>query len=115
MKHVEQDSKNREIRRSENIKSSLVWKEKGNEAFKLKQYSEAVDLYTKAIVLAPDQVVYYSNRAQVSVAISQSKLWDVFNLLCILASNCLISEVYPEVSQSFVQESASGEKIHLEW
>lgn len=66
MKYVEQDSKQRTIRRNENIKSSLVWKEKGNTSFKTGDYTDAVECYTKAISLAPDQVVYYSNRAQVS-------------------------------------------------
>ena len=31
-------------------KSSETWKEEGNEAFKLKNYQEAIDLYSHAIV-----------------------------------------------------------------
>ena len=64
---VERDSKERSKRRKENLDASISHKEKGNNCFKAGNYAEAVEWYTKAIVLSPDQIKYYSNRAQVRV------------------------------------------------
>lgn len=39
------------------------FKAKGNEAFKNKNYEEAVNCFTQAIELNPDDHVFYSNRS----------------------------------------------------
>lgn len=38
-------------------------KDKGNEAYKEKKYTKAIDLYTEAINILPDNETFYSNRA----------------------------------------------------
>ena len=62
---VERDSAERSKRRQENLKTSTDHKDKGNSFFKAGNFTDAVEWYTKAIVLSPDQYKYYSNRAQV--------------------------------------------------
>ncbi|KAI0179168.1 mitochondrial outer membrane 72K protein [Hypoxylon sp. FL1284] len=51
---------------------ALQLKNAGNNAYKAKDYSKAIDLYTKAILCKPDSI-YYSNRAACYNALSQ---WD---------------------------------------
>ena len=66
---MERDSAERNKRRQENLKASTDFKDKGNSFFKAGNFAEAVEWYTKAIVLSPDQYKYYSNRAQVCLDI----------------------------------------------
>ena len=46
-------------------------KEQGNTAFKAKSYSEAVDLYTKAIAFRPAEPAYLTNRAAAHMALKR--------------------------------------------
>lgn len=41
----------------------MKYKEEGNLAYKNKEYLKAINLYTKAIHLHPDDPNFYSNRA----------------------------------------------------
>lgn len=45
--------------------SAEIAKEKGNQAYKDKQWPKAIGFYTEAIKLSSDNATYYSNRAQV--------------------------------------------------
>jgi len=62
---VERDAQERGDRKKKNLRTSTTYKERGNDAFKCGCFSEALDWYSKAIALCPDQIAYYSNRAQV--------------------------------------------------
>ncbi|GAB4845309.1 Translocon at the outer membrane of chloroplasts 64 [Ancistrocladus abbreviatus] len=44
-------------------RSAEIAKEKGNQAFKQRQWQTAINFYTEAIKLNPDSATYYSNRA----------------------------------------------------
>ncbi|KAI5999397.1 hypothetical protein F5J12DRAFT_848027 [Pisolithus orientalis] len=46
-------------------------KEQGNSAFKAKQYTEAVELYTKAIDMSPAEPSYLTNRAAAHMALKR--------------------------------------------
>ncbi|KAF8270650.1 TPR-like protein [Lactarius quietus] len=46
-------------------------KEQGNESFKAGRYGDAIDLYTRAIDLAPTEPAYLTNRAAASIAIKR--------------------------------------------
>lgn len=50
---------------SNNKEEAIELKNKGNDAFKKQDYPAAVDFYTKAIDLYPDEPSFYTNRAQV--------------------------------------------------
>ena len=39
------------------------YKNQGNEAFKVKDYKKAIELFTKAIECNPNDHVFYSNRS----------------------------------------------------
>ena len=45
------------------METSETWKEKGNALVKEKKYKEALDCYTKAIELDPNNQILYSNRS----------------------------------------------------
>ena len=62
---VERDAAERNKSRKENLKTSTTFKDKGNGYFKAGNFVVAVEWYSKAILLSPDQFKYYSNRAQV--------------------------------------------------
>jgi serine/threonine-protein phosphatase 5 len=47
------------------IEESVELKNKGNKAFAAHDWPTAIDFYTKAIELNPNDATYYSNRAQV--------------------------------------------------
>jgi DnaJ family protein C protein 7 len=47
------------------------YKNKGNEKYKIKQYSDAYDLYSKAIGLVPDSPAYLCNRAAASLMLKR--------------------------------------------
>ncbi|XP_066914074.1 tetratricopeptide repeat protein 12-like [Clytia hemisphaerica] len=64
MASVERDATERTERRQKNLVTSTSYKEKGNSAFKSGHFTEAIEWYSKAISLSPDQVTYYSNRTQ---------------------------------------------------
>ncbi|KAG6334264.1 hypothetical protein ID866_4821 [Astraeus odoratus] len=49
-------------------------KEQGNTAFKAKQYTEAVDLYTKAIDIKPTEPSFFTNRAAAYMALKRFRL-----------------------------------------
>lgn len=51
---------------------ALKLKEKGNAAFKSKDWPTAISFYTDAINLSPSEVSFYTNRAQVSLCVIQS-------------------------------------------
>ncbi|XP_071962789.1 stress-induced-phosphoprotein 1-like [Antedon mediterranea] len=48
-----------------NKKKALDLKTEGNAAYKKKEFDEAIDLYSKAIELDPDEMTYLTNRAAV--------------------------------------------------
>ncbi|KAF7679667.1 Stress-induced-phosphoprotein 1 [Astathelohania contejeani] len=48
---------------NENIDSSLIYKEKGNEEFKKGNYTQAMEYYTQSINENPNNEILYSNRA----------------------------------------------------
>ena len=66
MHSMEMDIEERNIRRVQNTKSALAWKEKGNKHFALDENIDAAKCYSEAIHLIPDNIVYYTNRAQVN-------------------------------------------------
>ncbi|WPH04250.1 serine/threonine-protein phosphatase t [Acrodontium crateriforme] len=49
------------------VEEAVAMKNKGNEAFKNKDWPAAIDFYTKAIELDDTQVSFYSNRAQANI------------------------------------------------
>ena len=65
MKHVEEDSQHRAEKKKQDMKQALLLKEKGNKCFKEENFSSALQYYSDAIALVPDNIVFYSNRAQV--------------------------------------------------
>ena len=48
-------------------KEALEWKDKGNNLLKQHKYDEAIEAYTKAIEIDPNNAIFYSNRAQVQI------------------------------------------------
>jgi tetratricopeptide (TPR) repeat protein len=58
--------KERAERRKKSETDAEVLKSKGNKAFKLGRYQEAIDCYTEAIKLVKYFPALYTNRAQVS-------------------------------------------------
>ncbi|KAL7045971.1 hypothetical protein ACKWTF_002416 [Chironomus riparius] len=57
-------SKNKVENVQERRKIANEWKEKGNDFVKLKDYVSAINMYSKAIDIYPDDPVFYSNRSQ---------------------------------------------------
>jgi len=55
------------------VEEALLRKKLGNEAYEAKDYPRAIQLYTEAIELDPENHVYYSNR---SVAYGMNKEWE---------------------------------------
>lgn len=51
-------------RRQSKIRKDLKLKEKGNECFAKKDYKNAINYYSKAIVANSKESVYFSNRAR---------------------------------------------------
>lgn len=47
------------------------YKEKGNEQFKAKNYPQALEFYTKAIEIEPNNHIFYSNRAACYIKMSK--------------------------------------------
>jgi len=64
MKSIEKDAKECAEKRKENMKQAIDLKNKGNNYFKEQDYLNAKVMYTEAIHLIPDNVVFYANRAQ---------------------------------------------------
>ena len=54
---------------SNNKEEAIELKNKGNDAFKKQDYPAAVDFYTKAIDLYPEEPSFYTNRAQVCLRV----------------------------------------------
>jgi serine/threonine-protein phosphatase 5 len=50
---------------SSSKEEAVAFKNQGNEAIKVHDWKNAIELYTKAIELDPTQASFYSNRAQV--------------------------------------------------
>lgn len=65
MKRVELDAAERKQRKERNNKVANELKEKGNIAFKRKDYDEAIKHYDEAISIIRDNTALYTNRAQV--------------------------------------------------
>ena len=53
------------------MKTAKEWKEKGNGLVKEKKYKEALDCYTKAIEIDPNDPILYSNRSAMHLNLSE--------------------------------------------
>ncbi|CCX06647.1 Similar to Stress-induced-phosphoprotein 1; acc. no. Q3ZBZ8 [Pyronema omphalodes CBS 100304] len=56
------------------LQQSDEWKQKGNVAFRAKNYTEAFDYYTEAIALNPSSATLYSNRSAALLALKRLPL-----------------------------------------
>lgn len=65
------DSSPPKVLSSPNGPTAEAIKEQGNSAFKAKQYTEAVELYTKAIDMSPAEPSYLTNRAAAHMALKR--------------------------------------------
>ena len=65
MKRVELDAAERRDRKQRNNELANELKEKGNKAFKRKDFEEAIRYYDEAISVVKDNTILYTNRAQV--------------------------------------------------
>ncbi|XP_065055954.1 tetratricopeptide repeat protein 12-like [Rhopilema esculentum] len=74
MKRVEKDAAERRNRKEEDNKRANELKERGNKAFKGKEYTDAVKYYTEAIAIVKDNAVFYTNRAQAYIHIGNHEL-----------------------------------------
>ena len=67
-KKREQQHKDASFKKEEelvyNENTGMFWKQKGNEAFKVKNYQLALEHYSKAIELNSSESVFFSNRAR---------------------------------------------------
>ena len=52
-------------------KDDKLFREKGNEFFKLQKYEEAVEQYTNAIGINDQVIVYYTNRALCNIRLKR--------------------------------------------
>jgi tetratricopeptide (TPR) repeat protein len=48
-------------------------KDEGNQAFSKEKYNEAVDCYSKALLIEPNNVILYSNRAAAYIKLKDYK------------------------------------------
>lgn len=71
LKIMEQDAKDRFVRKQEARKKADVLKLKGNEQFGLKNFDKALEYYTDAINTLKDNTVIYTNRAQVYIQLQR--------------------------------------------
>lgn len=53
--------------------AAVALKDQGNKAFAAHDWPTAIEFYTKAIEADPTQPTYYSNRAQVRIALSKTR------------------------------------------
>lgn len=49
----------------EELSPAMEWKNKGNAAYKKKDYEEAINCYDKAIELNPKEMNFYGNKVAV--------------------------------------------------
>ena len=56
-----------ERQKLQRIKDAEVKKQEGNEFYKKKDFAKALELYTAAIELNPDELLYYTNMAAVYI------------------------------------------------
>ena len=47
------------------------WKEKGNALVKEKKFKEAMDCYSKAIEIDPNEPIFYSNRSLMHINLEE--------------------------------------------
>lgn len=73
----------------QDYEKALEFKNQGNEYIKAKNFSKAVELYTKAIDLDPNQSIYFSNRAFANLKLDnfQTSLDDCNEAIRLDASN----------------------------
>ncbi|PAA47179.1 hypothetical protein BOX15_Mlig016740g1 [Macrostomum lignano] len=63
MREIERDAAERADRRERNRRRAAEWKDRGNAQFKLANYDQAVDCYTRGLAIAKDFELLYQNRA----------------------------------------------------
>ncbi len=56
-----------ERQKLQRIKDAEVKKQEGNEFYKKKDFTKALELYTAAIELNPNELLYYTNMAAVFI------------------------------------------------
>ena len=50
---------------------AAIWKQEGNEKYKIKDYFGSIDAYTKAIEIMPEDHTYYGNRSAANMMIGR--------------------------------------------
>ncbi|XP_035670536.1 tetratricopeptide repeat protein 12-like isoform X2 [Branchiostoma floridae] len=71
MDFIEKDAAERAARKKEQKKEATVLKEKGNEAFKARDFQTAVDFYTQGLEKLKDFKELWTNRAQAYIKLGQ--------------------------------------------
>ena len=70
---INNNKKNSRIKKIyiKNMSTAKEWKDKGNSLVKEKKYKEALDCYTKAIKIDPNDPILYSNRSAMHLNLSE--------------------------------------------
>ena len=71
---INNNKKNSRIKKNiyiKNMSTAKEWKDKGNSLVKEKKYKEALDCYSKAIELDPNDPILYSNRSAMHLNLSE--------------------------------------------
>ena len=83
--------------------TSEKYKSRGNEFFKSGQYKEALEQYTEALKIDPENAVLYSNRS-----ITYAKLEDYE---CALADALKCTQIKPQWAKGFLRKAAALEHL----